>query len=95
MKHISLSKVAIFVILIFVFTSCAPGGEEFIEEPAGFLMGLWHGFILLFTFIGSLFVDGLEVYENNNNGNWYNFGFLLGVMFFFGSSGKGCCRRRK
>lgn len=55
MKHISLSKVAIFVVLIFVITSCTPGGEEFIEEPAGFFMGLWHGFILLFTFIWCLF----------------------------------------
>ncbi|MCF6170232.1 MAG: hypothetical protein L3J66_04545 [Bacteroidales bacterium] len=77
------------------FTSCAPGSEGFNTEPAGFLMGLWHGFISLFTFIISLFVDGVGMYEINNNGAWYNFGFILGVSAFFGGSSKGTCGRKK
>ena len=95
MKHINTSKLLLFLIIVFAMTSCTAGGDRFIEESGGFWMGLWHGFILLFTFVGSLFIDGLEVYEKNNNGNWYNFGFLLGVMFFFGGGGKGSCRRRR
>jgi hypothetical protein len=52
-------------------------------------MGLWHGFIALFTFIISLFRDDVSIYEVVNNGGWYNFGFILGVMIFWGGSGGG------
>jgi hypothetical protein len=94
MKSSQLTKLLFFTILVFFITSCTPGSENFNEETAGFLMGLWHGFISLFSFIGSLFIDNLGIYEINNNGNWYNFGFILGVSMFFGGSGKGCCRRK-
>ena len=64
-------------------------------EPAGFLLGLWHGFISLFAFVASLFLDGVGVYEVANNGNWYNFGFVLGAMSFYGGGGGGASRGRK
>lgn len=65
-------------------------------DVAGFWMGLWHGFIVLFTFIASLFTDKVTIYDVHNSGGWYNFGFLLGAMAFFGGGGKGsgCGRRR-
>jgi len=47
--------------------------------PAGFLAGLWHGIIAPITFIVSLFADGVRIYETNNNGRWYDFGFMLGI----------------
>ncbi|MFA5802833.1 MAG: hypothetical protein WC911_10215 [Thermoleophilia bacterium] len=52
---------------------------------AGFWAGLWHGLILPIAFITSLFDDGVGIYEIHNNGNWYNFGFMLGTWFVFGS----------
>lgn len=64
-------------------------------EPAGFLLGLWHGIIAPFTFIVSLFSDTITVYEVNNNGGWYLFGFLLGVGTFLGGSSKGAKKARK
>jgi len=30
------------------------------------------------TFVVSLFASGVSIYETNNNGRWYEFGFLLG-----------------
>jgi len=54
-------------------------------EPAGFFSGLWHGIILPITFVVSLFNPDVGIYEYNNNGGWYNFGFVLGA----GSSGSG------
>jgi hypothetical protein len=40
-----------------------------------------------FSFIGSLIWDDVAVYAINNNGGWYDFGFLLGVGGLgFGSS---------
>jgi hypothetical protein len=47
--------------------------------PAGFFSGLWHGIIAPLVFIISLFVDGVRVYETNNKGRRYDFGFLIGV----------------
>lgn len=55
-------------------------------EPAGFLTGLWHGLIMPITFIVSLFDPDVRMYEVNNNGRWYDFGFFLGVSATFGGS---------
>ena len=55
--------------------------------PAGFLAGLWHGLILPITFIISLFNPNVRIYEKNNSGRWYDFGFLLGVSSSMGGSG--------
>lgn len=49
------------------------------SRPAGFLGGLWHGLIAPITFVVSLFVSGVSIYETNNNGRWYEFGFLIGI----------------
>lgn len=77
-----------------LFVGCATQGMETIDNPPGFLKGLLHGFILFFSFIASLFTD-FEIYAFPNNGGWYDFGFLLGVMMAFGGSGAGAkCSRR-
>jgi hypothetical protein len=55
------------------------------EHTYGFWGGLWHGIIAPFAFIGELFSDDIAVYAKNNNGGWYDFGFLLGVGAFAGS----------
>lgn len=48
-------------------------------EPVGFWYGLWHGIILPFSFIISLFDSDVAIYAAYNNGGWYDFGFVLGV----------------
>jgi hypothetical protein len=48
-------------------------------KSAGFLGGLWHGLIAPITFLVSLSVDGVSIYETNNNGRWYEFGFMIGI----------------
>jgi hypothetical protein len=55
-------------------------------KPAGFLAGLWHGLICPFTFLVSLFHDGVRMYETNNKGRWYDFGFLIGASGPLGGS---------
>ena len=93
MKTKKIFNILLIVIVVILITSCVPGGEKFQESSAGFFMGLWHGFISLFTFIISLFVDSVGIYEINNSGGWYNFGFILGVSIFFGGGSKGTCGR--
>jgi hypothetical protein len=58
-------------------------------EPAGFWPGVWHGMIMPITFIVSLFKPGVSIYEINNNGKPYNFGFVLGASMAFGGGKKG------
>lgn len=82
----------IFIFIAIVLTSCAPGSEKFSESAAGFWMGMWHGFISFFTFLIGLFSDTVSIYENNNNGNWYDFGFILGITFFYGGGSKSSCK---
>jgi hypothetical protein len=85
---------ALMGILLF---SCAPGSNELLSTPdtegliAGFWLGLWHGFIAPFTFIVSLFREGVTIYEVHNNGGWYNFGYLIGISAIFGGCGASGC----
>lgn len=74
--------------------SCATQSFTNIADPPGFFKGLLHGFILLFSFIASLFTD-YEIYAFPNAGGWYDFGFVLGVMFFFGGGGAGAQKRKR
>ena len=53
-------------------------------EPAGFLSGLWHGIISPIVFVVSLFLSGVRIYEVNNKGLWYDFGFLFGIAASLG-----------
>lgn len=52
--------------------------------PAGFLAGLWHGFLFPLTFIISLFTPDVRIYDKNNSGRWYDFGFFLGASISIG-----------
>ncbi len=57
------------------------------DTPYGFWGGLWHGIIAPFSFFGSLFSDDIAIYAVNNNGGWYDFGFMLGAGILFGGGG--------
>ena len=60
----------------------------------GFWGGLWHGMISFFSFIGSLIYDDVALYAVNNNGPWYDFGFVLGAGIIFGGGSKATNRRK-
>ncbi len=91
------------LLLVLALGGCAAGVNTQMNvanaegEVAGFWNGLWHGIIAPVTFIISLFSDKVEMYEVHNNGGWYNFGFLFGMMIVFGGGGGGtaCSRRRR
>jgi hypothetical protein len=66
--------------------SCATQPPAQTADAPGFFSGLWHGFIILFSFIGSLFMDH-RIYAFPNSGGWYDFGFLIGASAALGASG--------
>jgi hypothetical protein len=78
------------VILALVLAACAAGPNPQVGvapdggSVAGFWLGLWHGIISPITFIISLFNDKVSFYEVHNDGNWYDFGFVLGAGILFG-----------
>jgi hypothetical protein len=90
--------VALVSMAALVLASCAAGPNDVAAvnstDLAGFWLGLWHGLISPITFLVSLFNDQVNIYEVHNNGNWYNFGFMLGVSTVFsGVLGGGAASR--
>jgi hypothetical protein len=89
------------LIAVGLLTGCAAGPNDLAGTPgpegevAGFWPGLWHGIISPITFVISLFSEKTSIYEVHNNGGWYNFGFILGVMVIFGGSGGGASSRKR
>jgi hypothetical protein len=86
---------------VLAVSSCAPGPNELQGSAsttgvvAGFWRGLWNGIIAPITFIISLFTRSVQVYDVHNNGGWYNFGFILGLMMIFGGGAGGARGRRR
>ena len=92
---------SLLIIAVIFVSGClaGPNGSESIPssegELAGFWMGLWHGIVAPVTFFISLFTDNIHMYEIHNNGNWYNFGFVLGAGIIFGGGSKASCKKRR
>ena len=82
--------VAALVLAVLALAACAAGPNRLVRTPgpdgglAGFWRGLWHGIIAPVAFVISLFTDNVNFYEVHNNGNWYNFGFVLGAGILTG-----------
>ena len=84
--------VLVGVLAVLTLSACAAGPNEMVDtgpDPAGFWLGLWQGLISPITFLISLFTPDVNIYEVQNNGNWYDFGFMLGVAMAFGGSAGG------
>jgi hypothetical protein len=76
----------IISVTVLVLVSCATQPYPSAYDPPGFFSGLLHGFLILFSFIGSLFTD-YRIYAFPNSGGWYDFGFLIGASMFLGGGG--------
>lgn len=89
----------LLVLMLVLLAGCVAGPNAMVNTPdeagriAGFWQGLWHGIIAPVTFVISLFSDKVHVFETHNNGNWYVFGFLLGLTAVWGGGGRASSRR--
>jgi hypothetical protein len=90
---------AVAIACLFLLAACAAGANPEVGTAppggyvAGFWAGAWHGIIAPVTFVISLFTDDVNLYEVHNNGNWYDFGFVLGAGILFGGGGVGAWRK--
>jgi hypothetical protein len=95
-----MSPVILAVLVLLLLAGCAPGANELADSVdgegivSGFWRGLWNGIIAPVTLVISLFKPDVTMYEVHNNGGWYNFGFLLGVMIIFGGGAGGAKSKR-
>jgi len=79
--------------MLLLLASCTAGDAQFTQEtPAGFWYGLWHGIISVISLVIQLFSDNFSVYEINNTGGWYDFGFLIGVICIWGGCSRISCK---
>lgn len=97
-NHRRLFNFFTLIVLVTLFSACAD--KTVVDtcltgEPYGFWGGLWHGIIAPFDFIGMLIYDDVTLYAQNNNGNWYAFGFLLGSGGWGLMGGKGLFGKKK
>ena len=87
----------LFVVVVLAVAACAAGPNPEVShtaQSAGFWLGLWQGLITPVTFVISLFTDNVNIYEVHNNGNWYDFGYVLGLMVAFGGAASGSAAGR-
>jgi hypothetical protein len=91
-KQRTLNFLAI-AILTLLLTSCAAGNAQFTQDtPAGFWWGLWHGIISVISLVVHIFNESVVIYETDNTGGWYDFGFLLGVILVWGGGCHASCK---
>ena len=86
---ISLGKNRLFLLLLFcilISAGCAHQPRPEAYDPPGFFSGLFHGFIVLFSLIGSIFMD-IRIYAFSNSGFFYDIGFFIGATAFLGGAG--------
>ena len=81
-------KITILIIVLVslaIFVGCVPGdGKNTSDNPAGFLWGIWHGWVAPISLLLSLFKDNIRIYEIVNTGFWYDFGFYISIISGFG-----------
>jgi hypothetical protein len=81
-------NVLLFVVITFlslILLSCTPGGgASGPDDPAGFFMGIWHGWIAPLSLILGFFNPEIRLYEIHNTGWWYDFGFYMAIISGFG-----------
>jgi hypothetical protein len=88
-------KIRLLLVLLIglSLTGCLPGsGAHTQDEPAGFLTGIWHGWIAPLSLLVGLFREDVRVYEVLNKGWRYDFGFYIAIIGGFG--GLSLTRRR-
>jgi len=84
LKRVMITMFILVVTLLF-FSSCADVSHVHqclppVEHTYGFWGGAWHGTIAPLSFIGELFSDDIAIYAINNNGKWYDFGYVIGLV---------------
>lgn len=88
-KSVFFGSLLLFLLLC---NSCEPG--QYDESPAGFLWGIWHGFIIFFSTLGKLFGFDVLISAEHNSGWPYWLGYLIGLSAALGGGSKAATRKK-
>jgi len=84
MKKNYIILAAVVILLVGTLTGCMAGGGSYDDHTAGVFSGIWHGWIAPFSLVISIFNKNISIYEANNTGWWYDFGFYIAIISGFG-----------
>ena len=85
MKKRMLFLILLLLSILLLLTACAPGdGHATPQDPAGFLWGVWHGWIAPVSLIIGFINPDIRIYEPINTGHWYDVGFYIALLGGFG-----------
>jgi hypothetical protein len=77
--------VILSLLVLVALTGCVPGdGKATPTHLAGFFWGIWHGWLAPVSLIIGLFDHSIRVYEVQNTGWWYDFGYYMALLGGFG-----------
>lgn len=79
-------NIIVFLVISAILAGCASQPTPEASTYPGNLMGLVHGFCIVFSLIGSIFTD-VRVYAFPNAGGWYDLGYVIGASMFLGGGG--------
>lgn len=79
--------------MVVLLSGCMAHNDFMRDEPAGFFSGVWHGWIAPLGLIVGLFNKTVTIYEVQNVGWWYDFGFYMAIISGFG--GLSLSRKKK
>jgi len=80
-----LGIVCLLLTLTLLLTACLPGTLITTEDkPAGFFLGIWHGWIAPISLVVGIFNPEVRIYEQDNIGWLYDFGFYIAIISGFG-----------
>ena len=86
MKRTALPILCLFLGIILAGCFAELPAQE-AEKPAGFFMGIWHGWIAPVALIVKIFKPEITVFARNNTGFWYELGFYMAIISGFGGLG--------
>ena len=72
-----------FALAALLLSSCADQAPSGGFAAPGFWLGIWHGFIILWSVLIGLFTDA-RIYAFPNSGYWYDVGFVFGAFLGIG-----------
>ncbi|HEV7702042.1 MAG TPA: hypothetical protein VGO63_01185 [Candidatus Paceibacterota bacterium] len=77
-------KVIILLLLIIVFlpsisSAFVVQSDYSSYEPAGLVLGVWHGLLVPWSLIARWFISDIGMYAIDNTGWFYDAGFLIGA----------------
>lgn len=89
-----MKKIIVALFLLLVLTGCmANVTPAFENNPAGFFLGIWHGWLAPLSLILQIFNPEHSIFELNNTGFGYEIGFYMAVISGFG--GLSLLRKKK